>query len=150
MTPAKTSTWGTVPPPHPYPGRLDTRVVLRKLAARKSCAFLFWAQVLIIGYLAFGRGFAHLGIAPVYPAELFLAASFLFGGAVWIQLYLREVARGWPVAVATTAFLAWGLFESTRGLLSGYSLIESLRGLAAHYYMLFFFIGWRLAGAANP
>ncbi len=129
---------------------MHTTVLANRTTARAPRSLLFFAQVLIVGYLAFGRGFAHVGVAPVYPAELFLAAALLFGGGIWLQLYIRQMARGWPLAVMITAFVGWGVFESSRGILAGYSVLESLRGLATHYYMVFFFIGWRLALGTNP
>jgi hypothetical protein len=38
-------------------------------------------------------------------------------------------------------FLLWGAFEAIRGYLNGYALLDDLRGLAAHYYPLFIFVG---------
>jgi hypothetical protein len=37
--------------------------------------------------------------------------------------------------------LLWGTFEAFRGYLDGYALLEDLKGLAAHYYPLFLFVG---------
>jgi hypothetical protein len=108
------------------------------------------AEVVIIGYLAFGRAFAHIGVAPAYPAELFLVASMFVGGGAALQLYLREMARGALVAVMMTAFLAWGLVEVARGIVGQYTFIESMRGLATHYYPLLFFVGWQLASRTDP
>ena len=140
-TPVQLSTWHAVQSGN----RLHGRVVRSRTAACAPRGFLLSAQLLIIGYLAFGRGFAHIGFAPLYPAELFLAACLLFRGGTWLQLYVRQMARGWPLAVMITAFFGWGAFESSRGILAGYSVLESLRGFATHYYMLFFFVGWWLA-----
>jgi hypothetical protein len=110
---------------------------------------LIFAEILIIGYLAFGRSFAHIGVAPVYPAEVFLAASLLAGGGAWLNLYFAQLARGSAVALMTMAFFAWGLFETCRGLLEGYTALESLRGLATHYYVFLFFVGWQLASVTD-
>jgi hypothetical protein len=108
------------------------------------------AEVVIVGYLAFGRAFAHIGVAPAYPAELFLVASIFVGGGAALQLYLSELARGALVAVTMTAFLAWGLVEVARGIVGQYTFIESMRGLATHYYPLLFFVGWQLASRTDP
>ncbi len=115
------------------------------LSTRTRVRFLFFAELLIGGYLAFGRLFAHAGIAPFYPAELFLSATFVFGGAAWLQLYFRQLGSGMPAAVMSAGFFGWGLIEVIRGILAGYSFLESMRGLATHYYVFLFFIGWELA-----
>jgi len=118
-------------------------------AVRARVRFLFFAELLIAGYLAFGRLFAHLGAAPFYPAELFLSATFVFGGVAWLQLYFRQLGSGMPVAVMSGAFFGWGLIEVVRGILGGYSFLESMRGLATHYYVFLFFIGWELASRTD-
>lgn len=121
-----------------------------QVLTRGARACLVSAELVIIGYLAFGRAFAHLGVAPAYPAEVFLVASIFVGSGAALQLYLRELARGAVVAVMMSAFLAWGLVEVARGIVGQYTFIDSMRGLATHYYPLLFFVGWQLASRTDP
>jgi hypothetical protein len=104
-----------------------------------------WAGTLVQGYLTAGRTFAYLGLPPLYPAEVFLVAAAFFQPREWSARGLRELARGYPVVVFLVAFLLWGMVECARGLLLGRPVVEVSKGFAAHYYPIFFVIGWTLA-----
>jgi hypothetical protein len=66
--------------------------------------YLVLLGILLIGYALMGRGFAYLGLHPVYPGEAILVfgvLALLLGGG------LGETRRS-PVTWAVVAFAAWG------------------------------------------
>lgn len=70
--------------------------------------FLYALAVLLIGYAVVGRGFAHLGVPPVYVGEIVLALGLvaaLLGGGVRPAFRSRVV---WLIV----AFMAWGVWRT--------------------------------------
>lgn len=70
--------------------------------------FLYGLGVLLLGYAIIGRGFAHLGVYPVYVGEIVLAlglTAVLVGGGI------RPAFRS-PVAWLIVAFMAWGAYRT--------------------------------------
>lgn len=64
--------------------------------------FLGALGVLLLGYAFFGRGFAYLGVAPIYVGEMVLALAVL--------VTIRTAARRWlKLELLVVAFMIWGL-----------------------------------------
>lgn len=89
----------------------------------------------------FNRAFAYMGVAPLYPAEVFILWSFAVRGGKLLTLWIRCIRNCDPVFIFFLLFLLWGMVETFRGIAVNGELSASLRGFAAHYYALFFFIG---------
>ena len=70
--------------------------------------FLYALGGLLLGYAIIGRGFAHLGVYPVYVGEVVLALGItatLVGGGV-------RVAFRSPVVWLIVTFMTWGAFRT--------------------------------------
>jgi hypothetical protein len=111
--------------------------------------FTNFSLFLNAGYLLEGRTFAYLGVPGFYPGELLLLlASLRRRNNLW-HTYMDELRRRPLLPLAVALFLVWGFVESFRGYLGGYSLLDSFRGLAAHYYPLLLFVGIGVAGSLS-
>jgi hypothetical protein len=72
--------------------------------------FLLALGVLLAGYAFLGRGFAHLGVPPVYVGEFVLALGL--GATAWAAVRSRvQIARSWPV-VLLVIFMVFGLVRT--------------------------------------
>jgi O-Antigen ligase len=108
-----------------------------------------WAKLtmfLVVGYLYTGRSFAYLGFPwiSLYVGEMALAYFLLFGPRMQELKWLRIAWRLNPLKRfkrLLVLLLCYGLFESLRGMLSGYSRFAALRDTAFNYYPLFLFLG---------
>jgi hypothetical protein len=72
--------------------------------------FLLCLGILLIGYAFLGRGFAHLGVPPVYVGEFVLALGLV--ATAWAAVRSRlQISRSWLV-VLLIAFMALGLVRT--------------------------------------
>jgi hypothetical protein len=72
--------------------------------------FLLCLGILLIGYAFLGRGFAHLGVPPVYLGEFVLALGL--AATAWAAVRSRlQISRSWLV-VLLIAFMALGLVRT--------------------------------------
>jgi O-antigen ligase/polysaccharide polymerase Wzy-like membrane protein len=69
-------------------------------------AFLVTLGVLLAGYAFADRGFAHVGVAPIYLGELVLGLGVV--AAVRARTWLVAGASAFPVALIAI-FMAWGV-----------------------------------------
>jgi hypothetical protein len=102
--------------------------------------------VLLLGHLVFGRSFAYLGIPPLnlFVGELFLGMFAVskrreFFGR-WIEALKGRRSLRIPFLILT-AVLFYGIFQTARGLSSGFDTVHALRNLAVNYYPLFLLAG---------
>jgi len=65
---------------------------------------------LLGGYMFLGRGFAHLGLPPIYVGEVVLALGLVATGLAVVRLRLRP-ARSWTVGLLL-AFMVLGLVRT--------------------------------------
>jgi hypothetical protein len=98
-------------------------VVAVTLGAKRRLARLYLVilGIILVGYAIMGRGFAYLGVHPLYPGEavlLFGAIAVLLGGG------LGRAFRS-PVTWAFVAFAAWGAWRTWPYL--GVYPVDSLR-----------------------
>jgi len=116
----------------------------RRLAfLQKASSRIFIAFVLFVcaGYLIQGRTFAYLGLPGLYPGEMVLLwAAAKHGGNLW-DTFGAEFQSRPLLPLALISFITWGGVETFRGYLGGYSLLDSLRGFATHYYPLLLYVG---------
>ena len=89
------------------------------------CSFRDSGAALVRRRNGFGR-FSHLGAASRehrWP---------------WAALHQPELRN---LRIAYLIFLGWGIFETVRGIFTGYPALNSVRDLSVNYYPLFFFLG---------
>ena len=72
--------------------------------------FLICLGVLLAGYAFLGRGFAHLGVPPIYLGEMVLALGFLATAVAAVRGLLR-ISRSWLVVVLGL-FMLLGLIRT--------------------------------------
>jgi hypothetical protein len=90
----------------------DSRSMIERRPSTLIAArvFLLSLGVLLLGYMFLGRGFAHVGVPPVYVSEVVLAIGVICTAIV--------LARTWPprqpsvVVVLLVAFLALGALRT--------------------------------------
>jgi hypothetical protein len=104
-------------------------------------------KLIAIGYLTFGRTFAYLGFAPIFPAEAYLGLCLVANPVGWVHNLRNYVGKA--SIVWFLIFLFWGLVEVGRGLAANRDLLNTLRGLAAHYYPLLFLVGAGMASRTS-
>ncbi len=93
--------------------------------------FLLAVSALFLGYTLLGKGFAYIGVSPLYVAEGALLLGLLL--TAFNPSILQRVFT-WPM-VLIVPFLAWSLFQ-TLPYLSDYGL-NALRDAAIWGYALF-------------
>ena len=99
--------------------------------------------VLLIGNLAMTRSFAHIGIAPLFIAELSIGLILLLRPSVFLGHWLRSLVKDGPLTVlaySALIFVAYGAFQCLRGLAGDYPKI-ALQNFAFHFYVVFLFAG---------
>lgn len=113
-------------------------VVLAMLAAiagrglaRTPETFLYVLGVILIGYAWLGRGFAYLGLPPVFLGEIVLALGLL---ALLFSSRGRRLPKG-PVPIVLLAYMFWGLLQ-TLPHLREYGLV-ALRDAVVWGYAVF-------------
>jgi hypothetical protein len=98
---------------------------------------------LLLGYMTVCRPFAHIGIAPLYIAEIVLLLLVLFRPDVvytpWAAR-LFEDGRLTAMAYAAVLFVIYGLFQLFRGLLGPHPNM-ALQNFAFNVYVVFLFAG---------
>jgi hypothetical protein len=90
----------------------------------------FLAGFLLVGYLSFGRSFAYLGVPPIFIGEVALAAFVLLMPRVVLGTWAGSLLRSSPLnglALALLVFVAYGLWQVVRGVLSGSPIIYTLK-----------------------
>jgi hypothetical protein len=107
------------------------------LARRVRRSFVWSLAVLLAAYALFGRGFAHLGIAPIYPGEIVLALGVMtvLTGSISVSFS--------RVTLPLLAFMAWGVI-TTLPFLSRDG-VDALRDAVLWGYAVFaFLVLWSL------
>lgn len=69
--------------------------------------FLIVLAVLLAGYMFMGRGFAHIGLPPVYVGEVVLFIGLIATAVAFVRLRLRVHLS--PILWLLLALMAWGL-----------------------------------------
>jgi hypothetical protein len=101
---------------------------------------VFWAYLMFIllGYLFLGKGFAYIGLYPLYVSEVGLALAGVSGLAVFLVNRSREVSRFMNLQVLSLlAFVVWQAL-CTIPYLSTYG-IDALRDASLWGYAAFAF-----------
>ncbi len=93
--------------------------------------FLTAVSIILLGYAFLGRGFAYLGIPPVYIGELILGL-----GIIMLMTY-RGFTRIWrlPLSISLTLYIVWGAVR-TVPYVTTYGL-DSLRDGVVWAYSLY-------------
>jgi hypothetical protein len=136
---------------HPSPTRVRAQPWTRPVFSDR------WQKTgifLIIGYILFNRAFAYLGIPQLklFIGELVLVSFLLFRQSEGIDTFFAALAKPGQLhdcAWAMLLFIAYGLFETCRGVALGYSIVTCLENFAFNYYCLYLLLGWWL-GRRNP
>ena len=76
---------------------LDRGKVLKPTDLRIVQLFLLVLGALLMGYAFLGRGFAHLGVPPVYLGEMVLALGLVATATAAVRSRL-QISRSWLVS----------------------------------------------------
>lgn len=102
------------------------------------------AGFLLAGYLAMGRSFAYLGVPPFFIGEIVLGAFLLLKPRVALGTWAAALLRASPLNVlglSLLVFVAYGVWQLGRGMLSGFPMIDALKTFTFNYYTLYLFMG---------
>ena len=86
---------------------LETRRTLSPQVGIVARFFLGYLTILLLGYAVFGRGFAYLGVPPVYVGEI----GLVIGIAVMLTHILVPVWES-RLVWGLVAFMIWGFFNT--------------------------------------
>jgi hypothetical protein len=106
----------------------------------RTSRFPLWA-FLLTGYFSAGRGFAYLGVSPLFISELYLGWSVLRNRHNWLGRFIDDVLRFELINVAIAVNLLWGIVEVVRCMYMNRNPIEVLRIFALNYYPLYLLVG---------
>ncbi len=121
---------------------------------RTPPAWVVWlVGTLLLGYLAMGRSFAHLGFSPIYVGEAALGLLVLARHGLVVRLWVGGMVQSSSFGAAAWAvfvYLAFGLVQALRGAATrGNEPVVALQNFAVNIYPLYFFAGlW--AGTRHP
>jgi hypothetical protein len=110
-------------------------------------AMMIWTFVagfLLVGYLSMGRSFAYLGVAPIFIGEIALAAFVLLKPRVVLGTWAASLPRSSPLnglGLAFLLFVAYGVWQVARGVLSGIPIVYTLKFFVFNYYVIYMFLG---------
>lgn len=108
---------------------------------------VIWPQLaglLLVGYLSAARSFAYLGVPPIFIGEIVLGAFLLLKPRVAIGTWVTSLLRTSPLnklSLTLLVFVAYGVWQVGRGVLSGSGVIYTLKFFVFNYYPLFMFLG---------
>lgn len=107
---------------------------LKSAARRAADPYLFALALMLMGYALDGRGFAYVGIPPLFVGEamLLIGLPILIGTRGWSALWAR------PQIWALSAFALWGIVR-TVPYVERYG-IDAIRDAAIYYYSAYAFI----------
>ena len=116
-----------------------------------------WSKYLLFflfGFCLTGRSFSYLGIPPakLFIGDITLAAFIFLRPRQLFDRWFGALTNGGPYAPFSWVLLIsilYGVLETIRGILSGFSPLIALQNLVFNLYPLFFFLGiW--VGARRP
>jgi O-Antigen ligase len=108
---------------------------------------VIWPQVgglLVIGYLCMTRSFAYVGVPPLFIGELVLAVFLFLKPHVVVGTWADSLFRPSPLnalALSLLVFMAYGVWETGRGVLDGSPILETFKYFIFNYYALYVFLG---------
>lgn len=112
-------------------------------ASRRASAYLWLLSISLLGYALLGKGFAYLGVRPVYVSEL-----LLLGGLVTVFLSLtahQHLVRFPRLLLPLCLVMAWGAVR-TAPYIPQYGL-DALRDAALWGYALFALVAFAVISA---
>ena len=77
-------------------------------APRHGDRYLVLLGLVLLGYALMGKGFAYLGLPPLFVGELTLALGLLAVATVARRIIGGQLRLGWPLVL----FMAWGAFRT--------------------------------------
>lgn len=104
-------------------------VFLLALGRRSATVFFAALTGLLAGYMFLGRGFAHVGVSPIFVGEVVLALGVIS------VLALFATRRLGALEVVLLAFMGWGLVRTLPYI--GRDGVDALRDAALWGYGLF-------------
>src|SRR5919106_1878142 len=124
-------------------------VLDRALSSHRDCsvAMVIWPRVvgiLLVGSRCGKRSFAHLGVPPFFVGEIALAAFVLLKPRVVLGTWAGSLLRSSPLnglGLALLVFVAYGVWQVARGVLSGSEIVYTLKFFVFNYYALYLFLG---------
>jgi hypothetical protein len=115
----------------------------------RASAMVIWPQLvgfLLVGYLCMTKAFAYLGIPPlqIFIGEIALGAFLLLKPRVALGTWATALLRTSPLkglAFAMLVFVLYGVWELTRGVIRGDTILHVLKYFIFNYYTLYLFLG---------
>jgi hypothetical protein len=107
---------------------------------------VIWPRILaflLLGYLTSKRSFAYLGVPPLFIGEIVLSAFLLLKPRVALGTWAASLFRVSPLnelGLAMFLFMAYGVWQVARGVLSGNPPIETLKYFIFNYYCIYLFL----------
>lgn len=120
--------------------------VLARVQDKPTSVWIGLTAVLVVGYQAWGRSFAYLGLPwlSIYIGEIALSAFLMLGPGTnqgrWLMVAWRSPSLK-RLRLLLLVSLGYGVFEVLRGIAAGYPALAAARDIAFHYYPLFIFLG---------
>jgi O-Antigen ligase len=108
---------------------------------------VIWAAIagfLLAGYLSMQRSFAYLGIPPLFIGEIVLAVLLLLKPRVALGTWATSLLRVSPLnalSLVLLLFMSYGVLQVARGILSGSSIVDTLKFFVFNYYTIYIFFG---------
>jgi hypothetical protein len=90
------------------------------------------------------RSFAYLGVPPLFIGEIVLAAFLLLKPRVVFGTWAGSLLRPSPLntfGLVLLVFVAFGVWQVGRGVLSGSPLVHTLKFFVFNYYTFYIFMG---------
>jgi hypothetical protein len=112
---------------------------------------VLWPRILaflLVGYLTSKRSFAYLGVPPLFIGEIVLGAFLVLKPRVVLGTWAVSLFRVSPLnelGLAMLVFMAYGVWQVGRGVLSGHPLIYTMKFFIFNYYTLYMFLGMWVA-----
>jgi hypothetical protein len=116
---------------------------------------LIWSRVvgfLVIGYLCMQKGFAYLGVPPLFIGEIALFAFMFLKPRLALGTWTTSLLRTSPLnalSLAMLVFVLYGAWQLVRGVMGGASILYAMKFFVFNYYPLYLFLGiW--VGVQSP
>jgi hypothetical protein len=111
----------------------------------KSIELPAWVLLpVVVGYVTMTRGFAHIGVSPLYVGEATLGLLLYLWPGIILGTWLRSQLRSHPytnLATLAAIFVAYGFLQCVRGVTESAYPKGALQNFAFHYYVAFLFAG---------
>lgn len=110
---------------------------------RSKSSLPFW-QIIVFGYMTFGRAFAYLGVNPLYIGEVFIGYSVMKSQNGWMRKWIQGVMELRLIHTSVMLLILWGLACVLRSIafpIPGVTTIDVLKSSVFSFYPICIPIG---------